>query len=74
MHRLARLTGGHWVATVLRLAHTDFRFKRLPQKESIMSKGQDSKKNIKKKPLLTAKEKKAAKAAAKKSKTTVIGK
>jgi hypothetical protein len=30
-----------------------------------MSKGQDSKKNIKKKPLLTAKEKKAAKAAKK---------
>lgn len=41
------------------------RFKRLPQKESIMSKGQDSKKNIKKKPLLTAKEKKAAKTAKK---------
>ena len=30
-----------------------------------MSKGQDSKKNVKKKPLLTAKEKKAAKAAKK---------
>lgn len=32
-----------------------------------MSKGQDSKKNIKKKPLLTPKEKKAAKAAKKSS-------
>jgi hypothetical protein len=38
-----------------------------------MSKGQDSKKSIKKKPLLTAKEKKAAKAAAKKSPTNVLG-
>ncbi len=37
-----------------------------------MSKGQDSKKNIKKKPLLTAKEKKAAKAA-KKAKASVLG-
>jgi len=37
----------------------------LQQVESIMSKGQDSKKNVKKKPLLTAKEKKAAKAAKK---------
>ena len=37
-----------------------------------MSKGQDSKKNAKKKPLLTAKEKKAVKAA-KKSKTNVLG-
>jgi len=37
-----------------------------------MSKGQDSKKNAKKKPLLTAKEKKAAKAA-KKSKTNALG-
>ncbi len=38
-----------------------------------MSKGQDNKKNTKKKPLLTAKEKKAAKAAkkAKKSKITI---
>ena len=38
-----------------------------------MSKGQDNKKNIKKKPLLTAKEKKAAKAAkkSKKSKITI---
>ena len=33
--------------------------------ESIMSKGQDSKKAVKKKPLLTAEEKKAAKAAKK---------
>ena len=37
-----------------------------------MSKGQDSKKNTKKKPLLTAKEKKAAKTA-KKSETDVLG-
>ena len=37
-----------------------------------MSKGQDSKKNVKKQPLLTAKEKKAAKAA-KKSTTNVLG-
>ena len=38
----------------------------------MMSKGQDSKKNIKKKPLLTAKEKKAAKKS-KKVKTDVLG-
>jgi len=38
-----------------------------------VSKGQDSKKNTKKQPLLTAKEKKTAKAAAKKSKTNVLG-
>jgi hypothetical protein len=37
-----------------------------------MSKGQDSKKNVKKKPLLTAKEKKAAKKS-KKSETNVLG-
>jgi hypothetical protein len=37
-----------------------------------MSKGQDSKKNSKKKPLLTAKEKKLAKAA-RKSTTNVLG-
>jgi hypothetical protein len=37
-----------------------------------MSKGQDSKKDAKKKPLLTAKEKKAAKAA-KKDKPNVFG-
>ncbi|MFT6052221.1 MAG: hypothetical protein ACJAZ0_001808 [Halioglobus sp.] len=37
-----------------------------------MSKGQDSKKNVKKKPLLTAKEKKAAKKS-KKSDTNVLG-
>lgn len=37
-----------------------------------MSKGQDSKKNAKKKPLLTAKEKKAAKNA-KKVETNVLG-
>ncbi len=47
-------------------------FKRLSQEESIMSKGKDSKKNVKKKPLLTAKEKKAAKAA-KKSTANVLG-
>jgi hypothetical protein len=40
--------------------------------KNIMSKGQDSKKNAKKKPLLTAKEKKAAKAA-KKVGTKVFG-
>lgn len=40
--------------------------------EEIMSKGQDNKKNVKKKPLLTAKEKKAAKSA-KKSATNVLG-
>jgi len=67
MYRLCRLNGGRCVATVPRLAQADFRFKRLPQEESIMSKGQDSKKNVKKKPLLTAKEKKAAKAAKKAS-------
>ena len=71
-HRLGRLNGGRCVATVLRLAQTDFRFKRLTQEENIMSKGQDSKKNTKKKPLLTAKEKKAAKAA-KKSAANVLG-
>jgi hypothetical protein len=38
----------------------------------MMSKGQDSKKNVKKKPLLTAKEKKAAKKS-KKSETNVLG-
>jgi hypothetical protein len=37
-----------------------------------MSKGQDSKKNAKKKPLLTAKEKKAAKKS-KKAETNVLG-
>lgn len=37
-----------------------------------MSKGQNSKKNVKKKPLLTAKEKKAAKAS-KKTATNVLG-
>jgi len=39
----------------------------------MMSKGQDSKKNAKKQPLLTPKEKKAAKAEAKKSKANVLG-
>ncbi len=55
---------------VLRLAQTNFRFKRVTQEECIMSKGQDSKKNAKKKPLLTAKEKKAAKAAKKSTANT----
>ena len=64
--------GGHCVATALRLVQTDFRFKRLPQEESVMSKGQDNKKDSKKKPLLTPKEKKAAKLA-KKSKSNVLG-
>jgi hypothetical protein len=44
----------------------------LQQVEIIMSKGQDSKKASKKKPLLTAKEKKAAKKA-KKVKSHVLG-
>ncbi|MFT7129337.1 MAG: hypothetical protein ACI89U_001453 [Gammaproteobacteria bacterium] len=44
----------------------------LQQLEGIMSKGQDSKKSAKKKPLLTAKEKKAAKAT-KKAETNVLG-
>jgi hypothetical protein len=43
------------------------------KEESIMSKGQDSKKNAKKKPLLTAKEKRAAKIA-KKSPVSVLSK
>lgn len=38
-----------------------------------MSKGQDSKKNVKKKPLLTAKEKKAAKASKKSGDKNVLG-
>ncbi|EDQ00888.1 hypothetical protein KT99_05327 [Shewanella benthica KT99] len=62
---------GLCVTSALRLAQTNFRFKSLPQKESIMSKGQDSKKNVKKKPLLTAKEKKAAKAAKKNSSSSL---
>ncbi len=37
-----------------------------------MSKGQDSKKNVKKKPLLTAKEKKAAKAAKQPVSTSLV--
>lgn len=44
----------------------------LQQLENIMSKGQDSKKSVKKKPLLTAKEKKAAKAAKKNTKSSGI--
>ena len=39
-----------------------------------MSKGQDSKKNVKKKPLLTAKEKKAAKQAKKDDNGSILGK
>ena len=39
---------------------------------NIMSKGQDSKKNTKKKPLLTAKEKRAAKKS-KKTESNVLG-
>ena len=42
------------------------------KRESMMSKGQDSKKNAKKKPLLTAKEKKAAKVA-KHSTPSILG-
>ena len=53
------------VTTVLRLAQAGLRFMTLHQEESIMSKGQDSKKNVKKKALLTPKEKKAAKLAKK---------
>ena len=56
---------------VLRLNLTDLRFMALQQMEDIMSKGQDSKKNVKKQPLLTAKEKKAAKAAKKSEKSIV---
>jgi hypothetical protein len=44
----------------------------LHQEESIMSKGKDSKKDVKKKALLTPKEKKAAKLA-KKSETQTKG-
>jgi len=55
------------------LAQADFGLKKSPQEESIMSKGQDSKKSTKKEPLLTAKEKKAAKAAKKKAKANVLG-
>lgn len=61
------------VAKALRLAKADLRFITLQKVESIMSKGQDSKKNTKKKPLLTAKEKKAAKTA-KKTTTNILGK
>ena len=57
---------------VLRLAQTDFRFMHLWREIKIMSKGQDSKKDSKKKPLLTAKEKKAAKKT-KKTETNVLG-
>jgi hypothetical protein len=45
----------------------------LQQVGSIMSKGQDSKKNAKKQPLLTAKEKKTAKAAKKNASKNVLG-
>lgn len=60
------------VTTVLRLAQTDLGLIVYLQKESIMSKGQDSKKNTKKKPLLTPKEKKAAKAAKKPASTSLV--
>ena len=70
--RLSGLYGSHSVATALRVAQAGYIFKRLSQEESIMSKGQDSKKNTKKKPLLTAKEKKAAKTA-KKAASNVLG-
>jgi len=46
----------------------------LSKKETTMSKGQDSKKNVKKKPLLTAKEKKAAKQAKKEDSGSILGK
>ena len=46
----------------------------LSKKETTMSKGQDSKKNVKKKPLLTAKEKKAAKQAKKEDNGSILGK
>jgi hypothetical protein len=62
----------HRVATVRRLAQTDLGFKKFSQEENIMSKGQNRKKDAKKKPLLTAKEKKAAKNA-KKTTTNVLG-
>jgi hypothetical protein len=53
---------GKLITIVLSLAKTGFRFIPPQQVRNIMSKGQDSKKSAKKKPLLTAKEKKAAKA------------
>lgn len=49
------------LGSVIRLAQTDFRLIHLRLWVKIMSKGQDSKKAVKKAPLLTAKEKKAAK-------------
>ena len=62
----------HCVTPVLRLAQTDLGLIVYLKKESIMSKGQDSKKNTKKKALLTPKEKKAAKAAKKTTSTSVV--
>lgn len=56
----------------LRFAQTDFRLINLCLEVNIMSKGQDNKKDSKKKPLLTAKEKKAAKQS-KKSERNVLG-
>lgn len=53
------------IITVPKLAYAGLRFIALHQEERIMSKGKDSKKDIKKKPLLTPKEKKAAKLAKK---------
>ena len=57
--------------TILKLAQTDVRLMHLSLEVNIMSKGQDSKKNVKKKPLLTAKENKAAKKS-KKADTNVL--
>ncbi len=45
----------------------------LSKEETTMSKGQDSKKNVKKKPLLTAKEKKAAKQSKKDGNSSILG-
>ena len=60
------------ITTVLSLVETSFRVMTLQQEGLMMSKGQDSKKDTKKKPLLTQKEKKAAKAS-KKTGTSVLG-
>ena len=57
---------------VPRLAQTNLRLIKLSLEVNIMSKGQDNKKNVKKKPILTAKEKKAAKKS-KKADTNVLG-
>jgi len=62
----------YWYGDILLIISNDPTEKKQPQKECIMSKGQDSKKSAKKKPLLTAKEKKAAKAN-KKTSNNVFG-